>query len=413
MSNMEYLRLSELTLNAVTGLDAIKRAPIVDEDTGLKCIRIQDISQKKDYIDWGNTKVSVSDFKKTKLVKDDILVARTGATVGVSYFVEENLNAVFNNGTIRLRLDTKKIDPYLVYSLFQTREFRTYIDNISCVATQPNLRIKGLLRYMIPVFGKEIQKKITLILFNYNKLIKNNNKRIKVLENIAEELYKEWFVRFRFPGYENTKFENRIPLNWKYEKFSSIYSCYRGISYSSDEIECDEGVNLINLKNISAYGGFRRDGLKRYDGKYKTEHCVKYNDLVMGVTDMTQDRRTVGYVALIPKINGIISVDLVKIISEIDNIFSYCLFRFGFYSKLFSQFGNGANVIHLKPSSIKNQKILIPNKELIDKFVRIAKPIFDEIEILNIKIEQLIKQRDSLLPRLMSGKLSIEGKEII
>ena len=265
----------------------------------------------------------------------------------------------------------------------------------------------------IPNLDITHQRKIATVLYNYDNLIEYNNKRIKALENIAEELYKEWFVRFRFPGYEKTKFENRIPLNWKYEKFSSIYSCYRGISYSSDEIECEEGMNLINLKNISAYGGFRRDGLKRYDGKYKTEHCVKYNDLVMGVTDMTQDRRTVGYVALIPKISGVISADLVKIISEIDNIFSYCLFRFGFYSKLFSQFGNGANVIHLKPSSIKNQKILIPNRELIDKFVYIAKPIFDEIEILNIKNEQLIKQRDSLLPRLMSGKLSVEGKEII
>ena len=129
---MKYVRLSELTLSAVTGLDAIKRAPILEEETGLKCIRIQDISQKKDFLEWGNTKVSSSDLKKTKLKKEDILVARTGATVGVSYYVNEDMEAVFNNGTIRLRLDKDKIVPYLVYNLFQTKEFRTYINNISC-----------------------------------------------------------------------------------------------------------------------------------------------------------------------------------------------------------------------------------------------------------------------------------------
>ena len=133
----------------------------------------------------------------------------------------------------------------------------------------------------------------------------------------------------------------------------------------------------------------------------------------MGVTDMTQDRRTVGAVALVPNITGVISADLIKLESKINNIFAYCLFKYGFYSKLISQFGNGANVIHLRPDAIKNQKVLIPNELIIDKFVSIVSPMFDEIENLNLKNELLTKQRDLLLPRLMSGKLSVEGKEVI
>jgi type I restriction enzyme S subunit len=406
---MEYVKLSTLTLSAITGLDAIKRAPIIDEDTGLKCIRIQDISQNKDFLNWGNTKVSLSDYKKTKLLKNDILVARTGATVGVSYYVKDNLESVFNNGTIRLRLDTKKISPYLVYCIFQTKEFRQYIDNISCVATQPNLRISGLLRYFIPVFDEKSQMKISLIINNYDQLIENNNKRIKLLEDMAESLYKEWFVRFRFPGYENMEFEKEIPKGWVYKNFSDIWKFSRGVSYSTEEIECEEGENLINLKNIASYGGFRRDGTKLYAGKYKDEQVVKFKDLIMGITDMTQDRRTVGAVALIPNIRGIISADLIKLESEIDNVFSYCLFKHGFYSKLISQFGNGANVIHLKPTSIKNQKILIPNEIIINKFAALINPTIDEIEKLNSENDLLIKQRDSLLPRLMSGKLEVRN----
>ena len=129
----------------------------------------------------------------------------------------------------------------------------------------------------------------------------------------------------------------------------------------------------------------------------------------MGITDMTQDRRTVGAVALIPNIRGIISADLIKLESEIDNVFSYCLFKHGFYSKLISQFGNGANVIHLKPTSIKNQKILIPNEIIINKFAALINPTIDEIEKLNSENDLLIKQRDSLLPRLMSGKLEVRN----
>ena len=128
---------------------------------------------------------------------------------------------------------------------------------------------------------------------------------------------------------------------------------------------------------------------------------------------MTQDRRTVGAVALIPEISGVISADLVKLNSKLSNVFSYCLFKYGFYSKLISQFGNGANVIHLKPSSIKNQKILLPTQDLIDRFVSLIEPTIDGIEKLNNEIELLTLERDYLLPRLMSGKLSVEGKEIV
>lgn len=257
------------------------------------------------------------------------------------------------------------------------------------------------------------QKLIASVLTKYDELIENNENRIKCLEEMANSLYKEWFIRFRFPGHEITRMDNGIPFGWEYKKFSNLYDFSRGVSYSTEEIECEDGINLINLKNIASFGGFRRDGTKKYDGKYKKDQVVKYKDLVMGVTDMTQDRRTVGAVALVPDISGVISADLIKLNSSLDNVFSYCLFKYGFYSKLVSQFGNGANVIHLKPSSIKNQKILIPTKDIIEKFVSLVTPTIDEIEKLNSQNDILLKQRDALLPRLMSGKLSVEGKEIV
>ncbi len=391
------MKLKEIYESANTGLDAIKRAPILDYETNLRCIRIQDISQSKEFKDWGYTETTLNDYKKFKLKKDDILVARTGATVGVSYIVKNECEAVFNNGTIRLRLK-HSVNPNFIYYIFQSREFRQYIQNVSCVSTQPNLKVENLLRFEIPEYDKFKQDCIVNVLLKYDEFIENNNKKISILEQMAEEIYKNSFTY------------HKIKCNSEEKKLEDIVGFQRGISYSSEEIDCEDGNNLINLKNINAYGGFRRDGIKKYNGKYKESQVVNAGDLIMGVTDMTQDRRTVGYVALIPTIDGIsvISADLVKINSKIDNTFLYAMFKYGNLSKNVSQFANGANVLHLKPQAICNIKIQLPCEELIDKYVKTAKPIFEEIDSLNLQNDNLITQRDLLLPRLMSGKLEMK-----
>lgn len=343
-------------------------------------------------------------FLRGYIEEDDVLVTLVGGIGNVT--LAPKARAAIVQNTIGLKTNKKIINNHFFYYYLCT--INQSIKNLDRGVSQPSVNRKDFLKLKIDIPKLEYQHKVAKILRNYDQIIENNNKRIKILEQMAENLYKEWFVRFRFPGYENTEFENGIPKEWTYFKFSDLYKCERGISYSTEEIEVEEGENLINLKNIQSFGGFRRDGLKKYNGKYREQQKVSYNDLVMGVTDMTQDRRTVGAVALIPKINGVISADLVKLTSKINNVFSYCLFRFGFYSKLFSQFGNGANVIHLKPSSIKNQKILIPTQKLVDLFVKNVEALIEKIENLNLVNDNLAKQRDALLPRLMSGKLEIK-----
>ena len=283
------------------------------------------------------------------------------------------------------------------------------LNRLSGQAAQPGLAVSMLKKQKIQLPSSENQFRIAEIISVYDNLIDTNNKRIKLLEQMAENLYKEWFVRFRFPGYENEYFIEDIPSSWSYVQLGDIASFDRGISYSSDEINCDEGINLINLKNIQSYGGFRRDGTKQYNGKYKDSQIVVAGDLILGVTDMTQDRRTVGSVALIPQSLGIsaISADLVKVNLKVPNVFFYCMCRYGFYSKYFSQFANGANVLHLKPNVLLNKKILLPTAELIEAFAEKVQPMIDIVDDLNRQNDLLTKQREMLLPRLMSGKLEV------
>ena len=350
-------------------------------------------------------------WMKQEINRGDILIT-SEAPFGQIFYWDSDEKIVLSQRLFAVRIKPEFYDKYAYYYMTSSG-FQGEMKARSTGSTVEGLRQPALLRCNFAYPKYESQKKIATILWNYDQLIENNNKRIQLLENMAESLYKEWFIRFRFPGHETIEFKNGIPNDWEYKKFKEIISYNRGISYSSEEIDCIDGLNLINLKNINSYGGFRRDGIKTYNGKYKVQHIVKYKDLIMGVTDMTQDRRTVGHVALIPDIEGVISADLIRLDSDINHVFIYCLFRYGFYSTFFSQFGNGANVIHLKPESIRNQKILIPNSTLINMFAKYIEPTIDEIEKLNKKNDLLTKQRDSLLPRLMSGKLSVEGKEAI
>ena len=331
-----------------------------------------------------------------------IIIGRQGAKCGnihyfngKGYMTDHAIVGVSKNGH-----DSR----FLSYSLTALD-----LNRLSGQAAQPGLAVSMLKKQKIQLPSSENQFRIAEIISVYDNLIDTNNKRIKLLEQMAENLYKEWFVRFRFPGYENEYFIEDIPSSWSYVQLGDIASFDRGISYSSDEINCDEGINLINLKNIQSYGGFRRDGTKQYNGKYKDSQIVAAGDLILGVTDMTQDRRTVGSVALIPQSLGIsaISADLVKVNLKVPNVFFYCMCRYGFYSKYFSQFANGANVLHLKPNVLLNKKILLPTAELIEAFAEKVQPMIDIVDDLNRQNDLLTKQREMLLPRLMSGKLEV------
>lgn len=332
-----------------------------------------------------------------------IILGRVGAYCGSVEYCPTEFNATDN--TLITTCNEKLITyPFAFYSLKLMK-----LNNFAGGSAHP-LITQGLLKHLkCDVPSIEKQKIIANILSAYDNLIENNNKRIKLLAQMAENLYKEWFVRFRFPGYEDVEFEEDIPSNWNYIQLSDIISFERGISYSSAEINCDDGINLVNLKNIQSYGGFRREGTKKYNGKYKDSQIVKTGDLILGVTDMTQDRRTVGAVALMPVLDGtsVISADLVKIESQVPNQFLYCMCKYGFYSKYFSQFANGANVLHLKPNTLLNKKILLPTEDLIETFAKKVKPMINIIDKINLQNDILIKQRDLLLARLMSGKLEV------
>lgn len=196
MSDWQTVTLEDVTESINTGLDAIRRAPIVEHETNLRCLRIQDISQNKPFEKWGYTEVKDSDFKKFQLVPNDIIMARTCST-GICYLVKKELPAVFNNGLARIRLKIEKVDPQFIYYIFKSKHFSGYIDGISGgTSVQLNMKIGDLLKYQFNLPPLSGQKEIARILSDLDKKIELNTQINQTLEQIAQALFKSWFVNF-------------------------------------------------------------------------------------------------------------------------------------------------------------------------------------------------------------------------
>lgn len=151
-------KLGDVISDANTGGDAIQKVPIVNYDTGIKCARVGDITNKREYDSWSYCKASSSVYQTYKLDVGDILVTRT-ATLGITQFIGKEIKGVYNNGLIRLKVNKSKALPLYVYWIMQTVDFISYINQInSATSVRPNMKIEYLLDYPITVPPMEIQQ---------------------------------------------------------------------------------------------------------------------------------------------------------------------------------------------------------------------------------------------------------------
>ena len=178
--------VGNVVLSANTGADAIKKAPMVDYNTGIRCVRVGDMTNNRSFHDWGFTKVVDNVFKRYQLHKDDIVITRT-ASLGLNTIIPEDLPAVYNNGLIRLTVNTSNVLPLYLFRQFQTEDFSNYI---ACIegetSVRPNMKINYLLKYefVLPPITKqnEIIVLLTPMLNQQNNLIVEN-KQLEVLRD--------------------------------------------------------------------------------------------------------------------------------------------------------------------------------------------------------------------------------------
>lgn len=343
-------------------------------------------------------------------VPGDMLLTSVG-TIGIPYIVKETDEFYFKDGNLTwFRNFTNKLCARYLYYWVTSKEGTGVLNNTTIGSSQKALTISALKNIEVTVPPIETQRRIADILSAYDDLIENNRKQIKLLEEAAQRLYKEWFVDLRFPGHEHTKIVGGVPEGWEKRKLLDSFGYVRGKSYSSKDIAEEGPVLMVNLKNIRSFGGYNRNAEKYYVGEFKESQLLCAGDIVMGVTDMTQERRLVGHVAIIPRLHkpAIFSTDLIKLEPKsIPKYFLYSALQYGGISKQIAPLANGVNVLHLKPEAMNNLEMLIPDISLMKQYQQVFGTLQKKIEILSEQCDLAIQARDRLLPKLMNGEIEI------
>lgn len=175
---LEQRKLGDVIASANTGGDAIQKVPIVDYDTGIKCARVGDITNAREYASWAFCNASKSVYDNYKLQAGDILVTRT-ATLGITQYIAKDISAVYNNGLIRLKVDDTNALSLYIYWAMKTSDFLNYINQMnSATSVRPNMKIDYLLNYQLSIPSIEEQTQFTNAVEPLMKAISLNNDEI-------------------------------------------------------------------------------------------------------------------------------------------------------------------------------------------------------------------------------------------
>ena len=296
-------------------------------------------------------------------------------------------------------------------------------------AAQPGLSVTKLSRLRLEMPPLPIQCKIASILSAYDSLIENNTKRIRLLEQMAENLYKEWFVRFRFPGYENTELVEsklgKLPSTFLVTNMNSIFDYYIGGGWGNDEKSDDFPIEASVIRGADFPGVWRYDISscpKRYHkvSNYKSRQLMD-GDIIMEISGGTSEQ-PVGRSVLVTQDmidrfedGRVICASFCKLIrlkkEEVSPYYFYYWMRYLYDTRIIDRFQlQSTGIINFKfEAFLRKGLVMLPPMETMKKFESQIIPIIKQINKLATQNENLAKQRDALLPRLMSGKLEVKA----
>lgn len=328
---------------------------------------------------------NLKDIRKAQ--RNDILYSVVGS-FGIPVIIKGNDKFAFQRHIAILRPDPTKVIPDYLFYIMKTYNFYMQADSVAIGAAQRTISLTALRNMTVELPSMDIQKKIATILSRYDSLIDNYQKQIKLLEEAAQRLYKEWFVNLRFPGHENTKILDGVPEGWEKKSIDSIYS----IKY---------GKNL-STKLINKSGEYPVYGANGIIGYYSQANCEEQVALITsrgnGSGDVLMTYHTKAFITN----NSFIVKPLER--------YKYCDLSFTFHFLLRANFRavrTGAAQPQLTNQSIHNVDVVLPSKEVIEKYCKIANPFFQEIKTFKHQLRLLAESQDRLLPKLLSGEIEV------
>lgn len=293
-----------------------------------------------------------------------------------------------------------KADAYYLYYHLNHLD----LSGLDSGASIPSMTSRTYYSIKIDLPDLATQKKIAAIMFTYDSLIKANNRRIELLEQAAQELYKEWFVRFRFPGHENTKFENGLPEGWQIKCMNEF--CYVTDGTHDTPKPVDIGIPLVTGKCISL--GFVDFNAAYNISEIDHENIKKRSGLKSGDI-LFSNIGTVGNCCIVDydREFSVKNVIIFKPKTMRDTAYLYYWMTSSAMQGIFGAQTNGASQQFVGLTFMRRHKLLVPKDDILDAFAAEVLPIIEQKRLLHQKNLNLATQRDMLLPRLMSGKLEV------
>lgn len=350
------------------------------------------------------TKEKDEALRKGKLKRGDIVYTTRG-TVGNAGYYNSNVpyeNVRINSGMVILRANGEIVDARFLYQILKSEYYRPYFKQYCTGSAQPQLPIKNFSQIYLNVPDIKTQHRIADILSAYDDLIENNQKQIKLLEEAAQRLYKEWFVDLRFPGHENTKIVDGVPEGWQWCKVrdvADINSSALPKNYKEDFID------YVDLGSVRCGHIETRTRYNLNEAPGRAKRCAKDGDIIWGMV-----RPNLKAYALVtnPKETDVFSTGFAVLSAKkVPYSYLYCAVTQEEFVGYLVNATNGAAYPAVKPVHFEVADILKPDDKVLEQFHSVADSIYRKKEALENQNHNLRESRDLLLPKLMNGEVEV------
>lgn len=338
---------------------------------------------------------------KRKPQKGDILYSVVGS-FGIPVLIKENVKFTFQRHIAILRPNPHIVEPAYMYYSMLSKAFFLQADAAAIGAAQRTISLSSLQNLTINLPDLPTQRRIASILSAYDDLIENNRRQIKLLEEAAQRLYREWFVELRFPGHESVKVVDGVPEGWMKGTVDNIVKLLSGYPFKSSEYVSSGKYRLITIKNVKD-GEFSPDNVDYIDQlpDKVPSHCIlTEGDILLSLTG------NIGRVCIVDGYNYLLNQRVAKL-QTLHPAYAYCMFRSKEMLNKMTALSNGVAQQNLSPIRAEKIRILIPSSNLLFQFKNIVEPIISQIILLNNQITFACEARDRLLPELMGREIEV------
>lgn len=353
--------------------------------------------------------------KSSKFSKNNILVSNIRPYFKKIWFADKNGGC--SNDVIVFQANEKLVDPKFLFYQLSKDEFFDFVMAGSNGTKMPRGNKNSIPTYKLLLPPLPTQKRIASILSAYDDLIENNLKRIKLLEELAQRTYEEWFVKFRINGKQLAVGDNGLPDGWERKRTDEFCNFLNGYAYYTKGYS-ESGHTVLDLGNIAENSDLQISGKEKFidDDLYeatKKFHLKKY-DVLIAMTDVTSALRILGKTAIVNENDKYVLNQRVGCLRSIDNKIDYsiiyALFNdYRFISKM-KAVSKGAVQFYFNTKDVVEFEHILPSNDFLREFEKVYKPYL-ELRINLKEQNQLLKEsRDILLPRLLSGKIEVTGE---